>query len=201
MRSEAPPLLPILRSRTQGEVLAALLVEPDREWTITELAEHLDVPLTTVQSEISRLEVGGLLKSRKVGRSRLVQPNSGNPVVAPLTQLIMLTFGPTAVIAQEFGPLHAEHVLIFGSWAARLTGEEGPPPEDIDVLVIGDDLARTDLYAAAERAEARIGRPVNPVLRTSQAWADPAADPLLDEILRRPRVEVHSSDHVRVNAP
>lgn len=201
MRSEAPPLLPILRSRTQGEVLAALLVEPGREWTITELAEHLVVPLTTVQSEISRLEAGGLLTSRKVGRSRLVQPNSGNPVVAPLTKIIMLTFGPTAVIAQAFGPLNAEHVLIFGSWAARLTGEEGPPPADIDVLVISDDLAREDLYAAAERAEGRIGRPVNPVLRTSQAWANPATDPLLDEILRRPCVEVASSDDMQVDLP
>lgn len=66
MRSEAPPLLPIRRSPTKGEVLAGLLVETGREWTITELAEHLAIPLTTVQSEISRLEAGGPLSSRKV---------------------------------------------------------------------------------------------------------------------------------------
>jgi DNA-binding transcriptional ArsR family regulator len=72
MRSETPLLLPILRSRTQGEVRAALLRNPTREWTVTELAEHLGNPLTTSQSELARLEVGGLLRSRKVGRSRLV---------------------------------------------------------------------------------------------------------------------------------
>jgi hypothetical protein len=48
------------------------------------------------------------------------------------------------------------------------------------------------VYAAAERAEARLGRPVNPVLRSADAWQDAAADPLLDEIQRRPLVEVTS---------
>ncbi|MBI1352122.1 MAG: ArsR family transcriptional regulator [Actinomycetales bacterium] len=190
MRSDAPPLLPILRSRTQGEVLAALLIDPAREWTITELAARLHLPLTTAQSEIARLETGGLVHSRKVGRSRLVQPDLSNPVVTPLTQIIMLTFGPKVVVQDEFAGLGADHVLIFGSWAARLSGEAGPPPGDIDVLAVADDLSREDLYAAAERAEARLGRPVNPVLRSTQAWADPATDPLLDEIVRRPVVHV-----------
>jgi predicted nucleotidyltransferase len=192
MRSEAPPLLPILRSRTQGELLAALLVDPAREWTVTELAEHVEIPLTTTQSELARLEAGGLLRSRKVGRSRLVQPDASNPVVAPLTQIIMLTFGPKAVISEEFAGIAAEPVLIFGSWAARLSGEAGPPPGDIDVLVVGDPALRDEVYAAAERAEARLGRPVNPVLRSADVWKNAASDPLLDEIRRRPVVDVAS---------
>lgn len=192
MRSEAPPLLPILRSRTQGELLAALLLDPAREWTVTELAAHLRIPLTTTQSELARLEAGGLLRSRKVGRSRVVRPDTGNRVVAPLTQIIMLTFGPKAVIGEEFSSVAADRVVIFGSWAARLSGEPGPPPGDIDVLVVGDSALRDDVYAAAERAEARLGCPVNPVLRSADAWQDAAADPLLDEIQRRPLVEVTS---------
>lgn len=193
MRSVAPPLLPILRSRTQGELLAALLLDPGREWTVTELSEHLAIPLTTTQSELARLEAGGLLRSRKVGRSRLVQPDTGNPVVAPLRQIIMLTFGPRAVIGEEFAGIAADRVLIFGSWAARLSGDAGPQPGDIDVLVVGDSALRDDAYAAAERAEARLGRPVNPVLRSVDAWQDAARDPLLDEIQRRPTVEVMSA--------
>lgn len=194
MRSEPPPLLPILRSRTQGEVLGALLSDPSREWTITELAGYLSLPLTTAQSEIARLEAGGLLQSRKVGRSRLVKPDESNPVVPPLTRIIMFTFGPKSVIQEEFAGVGAKHVLIFGSWAARITGEAGPPPSDIDVLVVGDHVARDDLYAAAERAEARLRRPVNPVLRSTKAWADPATDPLLNEILRRPVVHITAPD-------
>lgn len=198
MRSEAPPLLPILRSRTQGEILAALLLDPSREWTVTELAQHLAIPLTTTQSDLSRLETGGLIRSRKVGRARLVQPDSDNPVVGPLTQLIMLTFGPKVVIGEEFAKIPADRILIFGSWAARLAGEPGPPPGDIDVLVIASPTLRDDVYAAAERSEARLGRPVNTVLRTAHAWEHADVDPLLDEIRRRPAIEVMSEGRENV---
>jgi predicted nucleotidyltransferase len=190
MRSEAPALLPIFRTRAQGEILALVLQDPDQEWTVSELAHATGVPLTSAQSEIARLESGDLLSSRKVGRTRLVHANADNPVTAPLTQVVLLTFGPKPVIADEFAHLGAQRVLIFGSWAARLLGEPGPAPADIDVLVVGDDITRAGLYAAAERAQARLGRPVNPVLRSTNAWAEPDKDPLIDEILRRPRVDV-----------
>src|SRR6266511_3264407 len=55
MRSQAPPLLPILRSRHQGELLAVLLLHPDREYTLSELSRRLNVPLSTVQGEANRL--------------------------------------------------------------------------------------------------------------------------------------------------
>src|SRR6266511_928251 len=41
MRSQAPPLLPILRSRHQGELLAVLLLHLDREYPLSELSCHL----------------------------------------------------------------------------------------------------------------------------------------------------------------
>lgn len=192
MRSNAPSLLPILRSRTQGRLLAALLVDQKREWTVTELAEHLTIPLTTAQSEVTRLEAGGLVRSRKVGRSRVVRPDSTNPIINPLAQIILMTFGPREVIAEEFADLGADRILIFGSWAARLEGETGPPPQDIDVLLVGDDVTRDAVYAAAERAESRLGMAVNPVLRSREAWQEPSSDSLLDEIQRRPIVEVVS---------
>jgi predicted nucleotidyltransferase len=190
MRSKPPALLPIFRTRAQGEILALTLQDPAREWTVSELARATGVPLTSAQSEIARLESGDLLYSRKVGRTRLVRANTDNPVTAPLTQVVLLTFGPKSVVEAAFADLGAQRVLIFGSWAARLHGDEGPSPADIDVLVVGDGIARADLYAAAERAQARLGRPVNPVLRGTQAWAEPEKDPLLDEILRRPFVDV-----------
>ncbi len=190
MRSEAPALLPIFRTRAQGEILALVLQDPDQEWTVSDLAHATGVPLTSTQSEIARLESGDLLSSRKVGRTRLVRANTDNPVTAPLTQVVLLTFGPRPVIADAFAHVGAQVVLIFGSWAARLLGEPGPAPADIDVLVVGDGITRARLYAAAERAQARLGRPVNPVLRSTRAWAEPDKDPLIDEILRRPRVDV-----------
>jgi hypothetical protein len=55
-------------------------------------------------------------------------------------------------------------------------------------MVIGD-VPRSDLYEAAERAEQRLGLPVNPVLRSRERWlAD--ADPLVQQIRASPVVWV-----------
>jgi predicted nucleotidyltransferase len=170
--------------------LALVLLHPDQEWTVTELALRLDIPVTTAQNEVARLAGGGVLATRKVGRARLVRPNTASPALAALTQLTLVTFGPQTVVAEEFNELGAERVIVFGSWAARYHGEGGPQPADIDVLLVGDELDRTAAYAAAERAEARLSRPVNPVLRQSHLWAAPAGDALLLEIQARPYVDV-----------
>jgi len=190
MRSKAPVMAPIFRSRVQGEILALVLGNPDGEWSVSEIARVTTAPLTTVQSEITRLESAQLFASRKLGRNRMVRANTVNPLIAPLTQIALLTYGPRAVVADTFALIPAEHIMIFGSWAARLAGEAGAFPSDLDVLVIGDDVAREDLYAAAERAEARLGFPVNPVLRSVAAWRNPQADPLLREIHNRPFVDI-----------
>jgi predicted nucleotidyltransferase len=188
MRSGAPVLAPTFRSRTQGDLLALTLLHPDQEWTVSDLARLLGVPLTTAQSEVGRLADGGVLATRKVGRSRVVRANLSSPSVAPLTQLTLVTFGPQTVVAEEFAGLGAERVVVFGSWAARYHGETGDLPADIDVLVVGDGIDRADLYRAAERAEARLRMPVNPVMRPAGSWDEPGKDALLVQIKSRPYV-------------
>jgi hypothetical protein len=190
MRSDGPVLAPTFRSRMQGDLLALVLLHPDQEWTVSDLARELGVPLTTVQSEVGRLADGGVLATRKVGRSRVVRANVASPSVAPLTQLTLVTFGPQTVIADEFAGLVAERVVVFGSWAARYHGEIGELPADIDVLVVGDGIDRAALYAAAERAEVRLRMPVNPVLRPAGSWEKPGRDALLVEVQSRPYVDV-----------
>ena len=106
----------------------------------------------------------------------------------PLSELLTLAFGPHLVIGEEFGSLDAIAVAIYGSWAARYEGIPGRPPHDIDVLVIGE-VARRDLYDAAERAEQRLRLPVNPVLSSRARWTA-AADPLIQQIRSAPLVWV-----------
>src|SRR5664280_680456 len=188
MRSEAPVLMPIFRSQHQAALLAWLLLHPEHEYTLTELARKLDVPLTTLQREAQRLVVAGLLQDRVLGRARRLRANLSNRAAAPLTQLLEVTFGPETIIGEEFDLTNAEHVLIFGSWADRYRGTPGLPPNDIDVLVVGD-LERADVYEAADRAQARLGIQVNPVIRTREQW-DNDDDSLVLQIKASPTVDV-----------
>jgi len=189
MRSAAPALLPVFRSQLQADILAALLLNPGREYSMTELAQRLGAPLSTVHGEVKRLTEAGLLRRRNVGRSAMVQANPGNRLVEPLAELLLLSWGPLQVIADEFAELDgAEQVLIFGSWAARYLQRPGPPPHDLDVLVVGRP-ARGSVYDAADRAQQRLGMPVNPVIRSAEAWRDDA-DPLVQQIQSGPTVAV-----------
>jgi predicted nucleotidyltransferase len=119
----------------------------------------------------------------------MVQANPGNRLVEPLAELLLLSWGPLQVIADEFAELDgAEQVLIFGSWAARYLQRPGPPPHDLDVLVVGWPT-RGSVYDAADRAQQRLGMPVNPVIRSAEAWRDDA-DPLVQQIQSGPTVAV-----------
>lgn len=188
MRSNAPALLPILRSRHLAEVLTLLLLHPDVEYSLSEVASKLHLPLTTVQREVTSLTSADLIRERRVGRSRLVSANPSSRYTRPLTELVTLAFGPHFVIGEEFSALDVTAVAIFGSWAARYEGMPGHAPHDVDVLVIGT-VQRRDLYEAAERAEERLGLPVNPVLCSRQRWLA-ASDPLIRQIRAAPLVWV-----------
>ncbi|OCB23510.1 MULTISPECIES: helix-turn-helix domain-containing protein [Mycobacterium] len=190
MRTAAPALLPVFRSQHQGQLLAQLLLDPGREYTVTDLARTLGVSKQTAQQEVERLVTAHVLRDRRQGRNRLISANPDHPAYTPLTQLTLLTFGPHTVIAEEFGAIPAvEQVLIFGSWAARYTGQPGPPANDIDVLAIGEPT-RSDLFDAADRAQKRLQIPVNPEKATPAQWANPGQWALLTEIQQRPYVQV-----------
>lgn len=104
------------------------------------------------------MEDAGLLVTRRVGRARLVAVNEENPATLPLRELVMVSFGPRQVIAEEFADIPGVNAdYIFGSWAARYEGEPGRVPGDVDVLIVGE-AERDVLYAAADRAQARLAR-------------------------------------------
>lgn len=188
MRRQAPPLLPIFRSQLQGELLAAVLLGSE-ERSISDLAAVLQAPVPTVAREVARLAEAGLLTSRRVGTARLVRADQSSPLIEPLTELVLRTFGPASVIAHEFADLDGiERVDIFGSWAARYRGEAGPPPGDIDVLVVGSSDP-DDVYDAAIRVERVLGREVNAVVVTADRWNE-GHDAFLRQIRDRPRVLV-----------
>jgi DNA-binding transcriptional ArsR family regulator len=178
--------MPILRSQHQAELLTLLLLHPRTEYSITELSVKLGIPLTTVQREINRFSQAGLIIERRVGRTRVASSNPAGRYTRPLTELLTLAFGPHVVIKEEFGSIPAVGVGIYGSWAARYNGLAGPPPADVDVLVVGE-ASRADIYDAAEQAEQRIGFPVNVTLSNPARWAA-ASDALIQQIRSAPVV-------------
>jgi hypothetical protein len=189
MRSNSAPIMPIFRTETQAQVLARLYLRQQQAWTAASLARELGVSASTMHAEVQRLVEAGLIVASEVGRARVLRANSAHPLAQPLAQIVEYIYGPRAVVAEEFGQVPGvSRLLIFGSWAARHMGISGPVPHDVDVLVVGS-AERGAVYAAADRAQGRIGMPVNPVLSSQQRW-DANADALILQIKSAPVIDL-----------
>lgn len=189
MHPPAPPLLPVFRSRLVGDLLSLTLLEPDRAWRTSELAERTGAAYPSVTRELRRLGQAAILDSESAGRTRLWKANRENPYYGPLRELVAASFGPAQVVAEEFSNVDgADVVLIYGSWAARSSGDPGPAPRDIDVLVVGT-ATRTAVYEAAQRVQERLGREVNSTVRRPDEWAA-ATDGFAEHVKASPTVRV-----------
>jgi DNA-binding transcriptional ArsR family regulator len=172
MRTGPPALLPILRSQVQGELLALLYLHPEVEYSLTEAARQLGVSVKAVHHEASRLVLAGLVKDARRGNVRLLRAETNTPLYRPLSDLLSLTYGPEPVLSELIGRLSGiDAAYIYGSWAARYQGEQGPPPNDVDVMIVGD-VDANEIFRISEQAEARLLRPVNIQRVRPAVWRD-----------------------------
>jgi predicted nucleotidyltransferase len=112
-----------------------------------------------------------------------------SPLTASLTELLLRSFGPRQVLAEELQGIEGiDAAYLFGSWAARYEGEDGRSPADIDVLVIGAP-DRDELDDAAQRAAGRLAREVNVTIRSPSWWRE-GSDGFHADVTRRPLVPV-----------
>jgi DNA-binding transcriptional ArsR family regulator len=183
-------LLPLLRSQTQGQLLAQLYLHPAEEYSLTDLARILQVSVKTIHHEADRLTVGGLLRSRRVGNVRLVAAETTHRLTRPLTDLLAATYGPVPVMTDLLsGRPQVTEAYIYGSWAARFAGQPGPVPVDLDVLVVGS-IDLDDLDDLARRAGEQLGFEVSIHRVRPETWASSAQDPFLQQIRSQPLVEL-----------
>jgi DNA-binding transcriptional ArsR family regulator len=168
--------------------LAQLYLHPEAEYSLTDLARLIRVSVKTVQHEADRLTEAGLVTSRRVGNVRLLTADISHRLTRPLTDLLAATYGPVPVLTELLADIPGiVDVYIYGSWAARHTGQPGPVPADLDVLVVGDaDL--DDLDEIAITARSRLGFEVNVNRVSVQSWESSDPDPFLAHVRSQPLV-------------
>ena len=179
-------LLPILRSQTQGELLARLFLHPEREFTLSELARLIGASVPGVHHEIDRLYSAGFLNERREGRNRLIRARLDSVIAEPLTTLLALSYGPIPVIEEALkGAKGITQAFIFGSWAKRYSGEAGGVPNDIDLGVIGS-ASTDDLEDLLESASEILGRDIDLKKFTMSNWNQGSS--IIDEIKSSPHI-------------
>ena len=193
MRTSAPQLLPIFRSAGQGRLLARVYLQPDRPATIAQLARELELDDGGLTREADRLERSGLVRTERVGRSRLLHRNEESPYFHELYGLLLKALGPATSIGEELSDVEGvDEAFLYGSWAARYVGERGEDPFDLDVLVVGRP-SRIAIARAERMLSEQLGREVNAVIVTPEEW-EAAESGFLEEVRRRPLVPVPLRD-------
>lgn len=182
-------LLPILRSQTQGELLARLFLNPEREFMISELARTLRVSVPGLHHEVVRLFESGYLFERREGRNRLIRANTNMAIAEPLTNLLALTYGPLPILEDALsGVAGIERAFLYGSWAKRYSGDSGQVPNDIDLGIVGT-LATDDVYELILEQEAKLAREINYTIFSEADWN--AGSPLIRHIKSSPLVDIY----------
>lgn len=188
MKQPAPVLLPLLRSRAQGDIIAWILLHPEEEFSLTEIGRAVGASGPTVMREVDRLAEAGMIREVRRGNQRMVSADTANPVFGPFASLMAVTFGPVPVLRELLADVPGvREAWIYGSWAARYAQQPGPVPGDIDVLVVGS--ANPDvLDEVAQAAGQRLGREVNIRRVRPSAWDAADTDPFKETVTSRPMV-------------
>ena len=177
-------LLPILRSQTQGDLLALLFLNPEKEITISDAARTIGVSIPGLHHEAVRLIEAGFVRQRREGRNRLIRAETNSRIAPALIDLLALTYGPLPVLERELAGLKGvTAAYIYGSWAARYRGKPGAIPNDIDLLVIGT-VSLDSLDHVSDRAEKVLGREVNIRRISAKEWSQ--CSPFIATIKKNP---------------
>ncbi len=149
-----------LFSKVQQRVLGLLFVNADRSFYTNEIVRFIDSGIGVVQRELEKLAASGLVTTRKIGNQKHYQANRDIPIFEELRGIMLKTVGLADILRAALLPLsdkiHA--AFVYGSVAKG----NDTAKSDIDVFIIGDNLAYADLYNLLSTSEAKLGRPVNP---------------------------------------
>lgn len=162
--------MPLFRSPQQLKVLAQIFIHAGRSFSIPDLVRDTGVSQPTVWREIQRLEDAELVSVRSVGRNKIIEANQNSPYFPELHGLANKLLGPKVILEEALAEVTGiDEAFIFGSWAKRYQGEIGAPPNDIDVLVVGDANPDT-VEEALGKAQGPLHAEINAVVVSRDEW-------------------------------
>jgi predicted nucleotidyltransferase len=192
--SPAPSLADALFTQTQQRVLSLIFGQPERAFSISELIDLAGSGSGAVQRELQRLVASKLIVADVVGRHKRYRANAAAPIFEELCTIIKKTVGVPEQLRRSLAPLatRIRFAVLFGSVAKRTD----TAASDVDVLVVSDELALDQIFAALEAAERALGRHVSPTLYTSEEFRRrrDAHQPFLSRVLQGDHVMLVGSE-------
>jgi predicted nucleotidyltransferase len=183
-----------LFSNVQQRVLALIFGHPERSFYTSEIVRNVHSGTGAVERELARLEQSGLVSVERIGNQKHYRANRESPIFEELHGIVLKTVGLTEPLRQSLAPYvdKITAAFVYGSVAKGADTASS----DIDLMVIGDDLTYTDLYAGLHKAEAILRRPVNPTFLSLDDWRRKISikDSVIAKINAQPKVFISGSE-------
>jgi predicted nucleotidyltransferase len=151
-----------LFSGVQQRVLGLLFQSPEKSFYINEIEHICGTGRGALYRELKRLREAGLIVEKPIGRQRHYQANINSFIYQELRSIILKTFGLGDVLRGCLISLkdRIRCAFIYGS-VAKGTDTAA---SDIDLMVIGDGVSYSDVFAALGDVDTKLGRKVNPTV-------------------------------------
>ena len=174
------------------KVLSQLLLHPDEDFHVRELARQTQTAPGTLHKELVRLAATGLLLRKIQGNQVRYQANQACPGFKELAGFLRKTTGAVQILSDALAPIAPQLAFIFGSVASGTENRHS----DIDVLIISD-AGFADAVRAIYPAQKELGREVNPVIYNTAEFLRRlgCADVFMAEILAKPKLFLIGNEH------
>ena len=158
----------VLFTQTQQKILSLAYGHPERSYFTNEIGRWVQMGKGTVMRELDKLQACGILRKTHQGNQTHYQANADCPIYSELLSIVRKTLGIDAEIRSALEPLENEitWAFIFGSIAKGTAQSDS----DIDLMIIGDGLAYSDIMAKLLPVEQRVARVINPTIYTLSDW-------------------------------
>jgi predicted nucleotidyltransferase len=183
-----------LFSKVQERVLGLIFGHPERSFYTSEIVRGVHSGTGAVERELSRLQRSGLVSVERIGNQKHYRANRQSPIFEELHRLILKTIGLREPLKDSLAP-YADKIkiaFVYGSVAKGLDRAQS----DIDLMVIGEGLDYSDLYAGLQKAEALLRRQVNPSFVSPRDWQRKLSQkiPFITRIKAEPKIFVFGSN-------
>jgi len=193
--AQTASLADALFTLTQQRVLGYLFGQPERSFFSSELIKLTGAGSGAVQRELKHLTDSGLLSTSRVGNQKHYQANAAAPIYEELIGIVRKTFGLAGPLREALAPLadRIDAAFVFGSVAKK----SDTAMSDIDLFLISDELAYSDLFLALDAVSARLGRTVNPTMFTRKELMRKHKDgeSFVRRVLEQPKLWVMGDAH------
>lgn len=166
--AQATTISDALFTKSQQKIMGLLFGKPDTTLYLNEIVRLAGMGKGAIIRELEKMTAAGLLTVKRIGNQNHYQANPSCPVYSDLIAITRKTFGIADVLRQALEPAKGaiEFAFIYGSIA---TGRD-TATSDIDLMIIGNDLAYADMMTLLIPAEKELQRPINPSIYSPQEF-------------------------------